>query len=69
MTTRAIEYPKVPRWISTEAGEWAWCASLDWRKHAWAALSVQERARLLQEAEMLRSGLKSIALGAEGSEQ
>lgn len=53
MSNIVFEYPKVPRWISTEAGEWAWRELLDWRNHAFRALSVQERSRLLQEAELL----------------
>jgi hypothetical protein len=48
------EVPKPPRWISTEAGQWAWCEHLSWRGHALSAFSVQERLRLLQEAETLR---------------
>ena len=46
--------PKAPRWISTEAGIWAWQAHGAWRANAANALSVRERDRLLQEAEQLR---------------
>ena len=59
MTTTFADYPKEPRWISTEAGQWAWREKTDWRGIALDALSVQERARLLQEAEMLWVDLNS----------
>jgi len=48
------EPPKAPRWIATEAGKWAWHELVAWRGSAANALSVQERARLLNEAERLR---------------
>ena len=53
MNTTIAEYPKPPRWISTEAGQWAWCEQVDWRGVATRAMSVQDRSRLLQEAEGL----------------
>lgn len=49
-----VDLPKAPRWISTEAGLWAWQAHGAWRANAANALSVRERHRLLQEAEQLR---------------
>ena len=49
-----IDLPKAPRWISTEAGIWAWQAHGAWRANAANALSVRERYQLLQEAEQLR---------------
>jgi hypothetical protein len=49
-----IDLPKAPRWISTEAGLWAWQAHDPWRATAANALSVRERHQLLQEAEQLR---------------
>jgi hypothetical protein len=45
--------PKPPRWISTDAGLWAWQAHGAWRATAANALSVRERHQLLQEAEQL----------------
>lgn len=65
----ALEYPKVPRWISTEAGQWAWRELVDWRGSAGSALSVQDRSRLLQEAEALWSGVNSLAHHGEDHEQ
>ena len=47
------EAPKAPRWIGTEAGLWAWHAHRGWRDTAANALSVQDRDRLLREAEEL----------------
>lgn len=43
--------PKAPRWITTEAGEWAWQTDSTWRSGAGTAFSVGDRARLLREAE------------------
>lgn len=54
--------PKAPRWISTEAGQWAWLEDIDWRVVAAHALSVQERRDLLDTAERLY-------LSAEPAEQ
>lgn len=48
------EHSKPPRWISTEAGLWAWQAQSEWRTTAANALSVQERVQLLHEAEQLQ---------------
>ncbi len=47
------DLPKPPRWISTEAGLWAWQEHGTWRASAADALSVRERHQLLQEAEQL----------------
>jgi hypothetical protein len=47
------DLPKPPRWISTEAGLWAWQAHGTWRVTAANALSVGERHQLLLEAEQL----------------
>jgi hypothetical protein len=47
--------PKAPRWISTEAGQWAWQVDLEWRGYADRALHVAERRRLLDQAERMRS--------------
>ena len=63
--TELIEYPKTPRWIGTEAGQWAWCERPDWRGIAFDALSVQERSRLLHEAETLWSDANNRSLQLE----
>jgi hypothetical protein len=47
------DVPKPPRWISTDAGLWAWQAHRAWRATAANALSVRERHELLQQAEQL----------------
>lgn len=47
--------PKAPRWITTEAGQWAWFVDEEWRRYADRAMSVAERRRLLAEAERLRT--------------
>ena len=52
--TSVTEPPKAPRWISTDAGRWAWHEHESWRRNAANALSVRERAQLLGEAEQLR---------------
>jgi hypothetical protein len=50
ITTRRY---KAPRWISTEAGQWAYEANEDWRRVADLAFAITERRRLLDEAEEL----------------
>jgi hypothetical protein len=45
--------PKAPRWISTEAGIWAWNVNEEWRGSADQALSVADRRRLLDQAERM----------------
>jgi hypothetical protein len=49
------DLPKPPRWISTEAGLWAWQAHGTWRVAAANALRVGERHQLLLEAEQLHN--------------
>lgn len=49
--------PKVPRWISTEAGILAWNMDEEWRGVANQALSVADRRRLLDQAEQMRESL------------
>lgn len=44
---------KAPRWISTEAGQWAYEASEEWRRTADRTFVISERRRLLDEAELL----------------
>lgn len=54
VTTNAnANIPKAPRWITTEAGQWAWHEYVTWRGRATHALSVQDRTQLLDEAEQL----------------
>ena len=45
--------PKIPRWIATEAGQWAWSENSDWRKAAANTFSVEQRQDLLNQAELL----------------
>lgn len=45
---------KAPRWITTEAGQWAYLSNAEWRTTADRAFEVSERRRLLDEAEQLR---------------
>ena len=59
--SQMIEQPKAPRWISTEAGLWAWQAYDTWRNTAANALSVQDRQRLLHEAEQLQQSASQAA--------
>jgi hypothetical protein len=56
-----IDLPKPPRWISTEAGLWAWHEDGGWRTSAANALSVQERNRLLREAEQMLQAAATAA--------
>lgn len=53
------EAPKAPRWISTEAGQWAWIEHGEWRSTAANAMLVQERRRLLDKAEQLREAFEN----------
>ena len=54
MKNVSVEYTKVPRWINTEDGNWAWYADEEWRHLAFNALSVDERRKLLHDAEVMR---------------
>jgi hypothetical protein len=45
--------PKAPRWINTDAGQHAWASDLEWRRVADRAFSVNERRRLLEQAERM----------------
>lgn len=53
MTNKPTEFPKAPRWINTEAGQWAWQEYVMWRNRATGAFSVGDRTQLLNEAEQL----------------
>jgi hypothetical protein len=45
---------KAPRWIHTEAGQWAYESNDEWRRVANQTFDVSDRRRLLDEAEALR---------------
>lgn len=45
---------KAPRWITTEAGQWAYLSDDQWRQTANNAFGVDERRKLLAEAERMR---------------
>jgi hypothetical protein len=51
MMMKLNEFSKLPRWINTEAGRWAWEVDSQWRLNAAEALAVQERRELLSAAE------------------
>jgi hypothetical protein len=53
-STNEVRRYKAPRWIATEAGQWAYEANEEWRRVADQAFAVSERRRLLDEAEELR---------------
>jgi hypothetical protein len=44
---------KAPRWITTEAGQWAYLSDEEWRRTANNTFVVAERQRLLDEAERM----------------
>jgi hypothetical protein len=44
---------KAPRWIATEAGQWAYEANEEWRRVANETFAISDRRRLLDEAEQL----------------
>ena len=46
--------PKAPRWIATEAGQYAWFLDEEWRRTANSALRVSDRQALLDRAEEMR---------------
>jgi hypothetical protein len=52
-TTIDVRRFKAPRWISTEAGQWAYEASEEWRRVADQTFVISERRQLLDEAELL----------------
>ena len=61
---RINEAPKAPRWISTEAGQWAWIEYGEWRDTAANAMLVRERQELLAKAEQLREAFESARAAA-----
>lgn len=44
---------KAPRWISTEAGQWAYNTNDEWRSTANNTFAVSDRKQLLEQAEQL----------------
>lgn len=55
MTLMDPKVHKAPRWISTEAGQWAYLSNAEWRRTAESAFAVADRRRLLDEAERLHA--------------
>lgn len=55
-TIHEVRRFKAPRWISTEAGQWAYEAQEEWRRVADQTFAIAERRRLLDEAERLHKG-------------
>jgi hypothetical protein len=62
VSINGIIVPKAPRWINTDAGHHAWAIDLEWRRVAERAFSVNERRRLLDEAERM---LQQVAVTVE----
>lgn len=54
--------PKAPRWITTEAGQYAWFIDEEWRRLANEAMSVSDRRKLLEQAERIRSEYEQTAV-------
>lgn len=52
---------KAPRWVATEAGQWAWIELDAWRSTAANTFAVAERQALLHEAEQLRQQATLVA--------
>lgn len=52
---------KAPRWVTTEAGQWAYLSNDEWRRSAELAFGVAERRKLLEQAERLRETNKAEA--------
>lgn len=61
-TTLEMRRFKAPRWIHTEAGQWAYESNDEWRRVANQTFDVGERRRLLDEAESLykRASAESV---------
>jgi hypothetical protein len=53
MTLMDPKIYKAPRWITTEAGQWAYHSDDQWRQTANNAFGVAERRKLLDEAERM----------------
>lgn len=64
MSMSSLHVPKPPRWINTDAGMQAWTIDVEWRRVADRAFSVNERRRLLDQAERARER-ELAALAAE----
>jgi hypothetical protein len=61
MTIMDPKIYKAPRWITTEAGQWAYLSDEQWRRTANNTFVVADRRRLLDEAEQLREREKTTA--------
>jgi hypothetical protein len=46
---------KAPRWVTTEAGQWAYLSNDEWRRTANNTFGVTERKKLLEQAEQLQA--------------
>ncbi|PDW01767.1 hypothetical protein [Candidatus Viridilinea mediisalina] len=46
---------KAPRWIHTEAGQWAYESNEEWRRTANQTFGVEERRLLLNKAEAMHN--------------
>lgn len=55
MTLMDPKIYKAPRWVTTEAGQWAYLSNDEWRRTANNAFGVSERKKLLEQAEGLRA--------------
>jgi hypothetical protein len=55
MTLMDPKIYKIPRWINTEAGQWAYLSDAEWRRVADRTFGVTERRQLMDEAERLRA--------------
>ena len=53
-TVRETRHFKAPRWVCTEAGQWAYESREAWRLTANQTFGVTERRQLLDQAEQLR---------------
>ena len=54
MTLMDPKISKIPRWIVTEAGQWAYLSDTEWRRTADRTFGVSERRELMEQAERLR---------------
>lgn len=55
MTLMDPKIYKAPRWVTTEAGQWAYLSNDEWRRTANNTFGVTERKKLLEQAEQLQA--------------
>lgn len=55
MTLMDPKIYKAPRWVTTEAGQWAYLSNDEWRRTANNTFGVTERKKLLEQAERLQA--------------